>query len=1025
MLAPFQRSSIALLGSALLVLMSLVAPAQAQFPDTSDEIGKLEARILELWGAGKIADTLPLRKRVFELSSRQLGADHSQTIQRAEDLGHVYVTVGRPDEAKPLYDRAIRFREAALSRKRDATTAELLQLGQLYRHAERQADAETLYKRALASAERGGGARQKEVADILFLNLGLLYSEQGRHAEEEAAFKRALTIQEKIQGSNPLSRIMTVGIVGVLSGVYEQLGRYEDAEAFARRYIATVEKEPMLGDLALGLSELAKIHNLRGRYAEAEVLYKRALAAEEKNPSSKDGFSLSNYLNSLADLYYRQRRYAEAEQFAKRAIPVVAQIGEASWNAPSLTLARAQHAQGRHADAEATYKRVLANFERRHGSESFAVAPVLADLAGLKQAQGNLPEAYELAKRATAALVRQVRMRSQTLMMAPGGQLRPTRLYHQPTFAAYLRAAAALASRSPERAQALAAEGFEIAQWAQHSQAAAALSQMAARFAKGESDLAPLVRERQDLVGRYRILDRKRTAAVAKPAVERHQPQEETWRKEMDGVEKRISAIDATFSQKFPDYAALASPEPLSVRDAQALLRPGEALYQLVLDDDRSFAWLVTRDAVRWHQVALGRKAIAEHVEALRCGLDPTVWEAGRPTKPGTGASAAPARATPRERCRQLLGMEPTDPATLPFDLARAHTLYAALFSPFEDVIKDKHLLVVPAGALTTLPLQALVTAAPSPSLAGDQRYAKAAWLSSRQAVTVLPSVASLKALRAARKSMAQNPYAGFGNPLLSGPSGTDRSAWNRQACVDAQSAKVQQVAALPVGRSNVQDFFRGGRVDVAMIRKQQPLPETADEVCAVAWALGAAPDAVFLGARASEGTLKALSAKGTLKSWRVLHFATHGLVAGETQQMAANQAEPALMLTPPDTPSAEDDGLLTASEVAQLDLDADWVLLSACNTASGDGAPDAEALSGLTRAFLYAGTRALVVSHWPVNSEAAVRLVTGIFGELKRSASIGRAEALRRAMLVQIGEGGARAHPSYWAPFAIVGEGG
>ena len=191
-----------------------------------------------------------------------------------------------------------------------------------------------------------------------------------------------------------------------------------------------------------------------------------------------------------------------------------------------------------------------------------------------------------------------------------------------------------------------------------------------------------------------------------------------------------------------------------------------------------------------------------------------------------------------------------------------------------------------------------------------------------------------------------------------------------------------------------------------------------------MAAALGAAPDAVFLGERATEGTLKSLNAKGLLKSWRVLHFATHGLVAGETQQMAANQAEPALMLTPPDTPSEEDDGLLTASEVAQLDLDADWVLLSACNTASGDGAPEAEALSGLTRAFLYAGSRALVVSHWPVNSEAAVRLVTGTFAELKRSASIGRAEALRRAMLAQI-KGRSRAHPSYWAPFVIVGEGG
>jgi len=428
---------------------------------------------------------------------------------------------------------------------------------------------------------------------------------------------------------------------------------------------------------------------------------------------------------------------------------------------------------------------------------------------------------------------------------------------------------------------------------------------------------------------------------------------------------------------------------------------------------------------VRSQPLALGRRALSDHVEALRCGLDATVWEAGRATKPATGASAALVR-TPRERCRQLLGADAGDPAALPFDLGRAHALYAALFSPFEEVIKDKHLLLIPTGALSTLPLQVLVTAAPSTSQAGDQRYAKAAWLASRQPVTVVPSVASLKSLRAAaRKSTAPSPYAGFGNPLLTGPSGADRSAWARQACTEPVPAGGQKVAALPAGRSKVEDFFRGGRVDVTMIRRQQPLPETADELCAVASSLGASPDAVFLGAQATEGTLKSLNAKGVLKSWRVLHFATHGLVAGETQQIAANQAEPALLLTPPDSPSEEDDGLLTASEVAQLQLDADWVLLSACNTASSDGTPEAEALSGLTRAFLYAGSRALAVSHWPVNSEAAVRLVTGTFGELKRSASIGRAEALRRAMVAQIKEGGVRAHPSYWAPFVIVGEGG
>src|SRR5437763_13049626 len=106
--------------------------------------------------------------------------------------------------------------------------------------------------------------------------------------------------------------------------------------------------------------------------------------------------------------------------------------------------------------------------------------------------------------------------------------------------------------------------------------------------------------------------------------------------------------------------------------------------------------------------------------------------------------------------------------------------------------------------------------------------------------------------------------------------------------------------------------------------------------------------------------------------------------------------AEPALVLTPPTVGTAEDDGLLTASEVALLKLNADWVVLSACNTAAGDK-PGAEALSGLARAFFYAGARALLVSHWSVDSQAATRLTTATFDNMKRDAKAGRAEALRR----------------------------
>jgi CHAT domain-containing protein len=180
----------------------------------------------------------------------------------------------------------------------------------------------------------------------------------------------------------------------------------------------------------------------------------------------------------------------------------------------------------------------------------------------------------------------------------------------------------------------------------------------------------------------------------------------------------------------------------------------------------------------------------------------------------------------------------------------------------------------------------------------------------------------------------------------------------------------------------------------------------------------------VFLGGRATVTKVKALSADGQLARARVVHFATHGLLAGETALFAKNRAEPALLLTPPAKVNSEDNGLLTASEVAQLKLNADWVILSACNTAGGEG-EGAEALSGLARAFFYGGARSLLVSHWPVDSQAAVDITTGAIKEMKGAPQIGRAEALRRSIAALIAKGSGSDHPSIWAPFVLVGNGG
>jgi CHAT domain-containing protein len=300
-----------------------------------------------------------------------------------------------------------------------------------------------------------------------------------------------------------------------------------------------------------------------------------------------------------------------------------------------------------------------------------------------------------------------------------------------------------------------------------------------------------------------------------------------------------------------------------------------------------------------------------------------------------------------------------------------------------------------------------LVTAEPSAAIPEKlDGYRDAAWLIKRHAVSVLPSVASLKSLRAfARRDHGIKPMTGFGDPLFD-PS---QSGGDKRTAISAARGAVTGAYT---------DFWRGAGVDRIRLAQALPqLPDTADELNAVAKNLGVAAADIHLGGDASETTVK----RAPLSDYSIVYFATHGLVAGDVKGLA----EPSLALSLPRQPTELDDGLLTASEVAQLKLNADWVVLSACNTIAGDK-PGAEALSGLARSFFYAGARALLVSHWAVDSEAATRLTTATFDRLKSDPKIGRAEALRQAMLFYLGDSASpkNAYPAFWGPFALIGEG-
>lgn len=505
-------------------------------------------------------------------------------------------------------------------------------------------------------------------------------------------------------------------------------------------------------------------------------------------------------------------------------------------------------------------------------------------------------------------------------------------------------------------------EAFRSAQSAMASAAGAALRQIGVRAAAGDGALADLLRDRQQRLEDLVAVQ----AALAAPDADTV-----ALAGEADALAARIAGLDARLAADFPRFADLTRPRPMAVAEVQAALQPDEALILTYVGEYSTFVFAVSKDAAGWHRLSVSQAEVARIVGHLRQGLDPSA--ASRAAEPLYDvASARPS-----------------------FDRFRAAVLYDYLLWPLEPVFGEaRHVFVVPDGPLTSLPFGLLVTEYTDGDDNDPAVLRETPWMIRDHALTTLPAVESLRVIRSMPPpSPGRAAFAGFGDPQLGG-----------------------RLDAASVGRGA--GLMKAGLADADQLRALAPLPQTARELRALAAALQAPPAAVRLGPAATEAAVK----EADLSRTRVVAFATHGLLSGDI----AGLAEPALVLTPPEVPTLADDGLLTASEIAELSLDADWVLLSACNTAGG-GAPGAEGLSGLARAFLFAGARSILVSHWPVRDDAAARLTTTALDRLAAGAARGRAEALQQAMLALMADTAdpTLAHPSAWAPFVIVGEGG
>ena len=827
--------------------------------------------------------------------------------------------------------------------------------------------------------------------------------------------------------------------------VAEARGRFAEAEGAydrsAKLYIATLqdlskwESVPpegefeRLADWDIGLGGRTKVK--QGRVGEGEADVRRALLSRLSR-SGKYHADTAGILGILVYVIQEQGRFADAEQLQRQVIDIYQGLGYATDSKQlvnaQLFLAQVLNLERRYDDAAKLYDQIDVWTAKWDPGQRDLISGGLARV-GVLLTQGKVTNAVEIAKRSVererqrsgekslntaiargyygVALARDSKPAEAllafkdsvpVLLTVSGGgdddsgstaAAREGRVRF--VMEGYLR----LLSRNPSIASAnVADETFGYADVLRGQSVQRALQESSARSATKNPELAELVRASQDGEKQIGAAIATLNNLLAQPPDQRDDTSVKVTQAEIANLQSVRTKTLKDIAQKFPDYGNLVNPPPPVPADVQKQLAPDEALISLYFGRFDSFVWVLRKDApVKFARLDITLGDLNAKVTKLREALEP---------------KAAMISDIP------------------PFDVKLANELYDALLKPVEDSWKPaKNLIVVTNGALGLLPLSLLPTAPYEVKTDDDPLFASyrnVPWLARTHAVTLVPSVSALQTLRKLPPgSSSRKELIGFGDPYFNQEQADDalKTAGSVQV---ADSSNVTR--GLPLRRRNSPQLDGVDSAELGMLPR---LPDTSEELKSIAAALQADPSKVLnLGKDANEQRVKTMDLSG----FKIIAFATHGLVPGELDGLT----QPALALSAPGVADTDGDGLLTMGEILSLKLDADWVVLSACNTGAGAGA-GAEAASGLGRAFFYAGTRSILVTNWSVHSQSARQLITDLFKRQADDPSLSRGEALRQAMMAladgpgYVGTDGktefAYAHPLFWAPYSIIGDGG
>ena len=532
-------------------------------------------------------------------------------------------------------------------------------------------------------------------------------------------------------------------------------------------------------------------------------------------------------------------------------------------------------------------------------------------------------------------------------------------------FQTYLRMLSDMQAQRPEAA----AQAFALSGHLMNSSVQQAISEAAARSAIKQPGLGEIARLDQDAKSELLTLYSYITAQSGESQTERTNPEVvRAMRDRVKELETLRRDYKSRIQREFPEYFQLLQPRVPSPGEVARLLRPGEVFVSIVPTEQETYAFAIGRDGrVRFHRSAIKQSEIDRLVKTIRTTLDVADLGARAPS----------------------------------FRFAESHQLYQQLLAPLEESLAgQEHLIVATTGSLGQLPFAVLVRQ----PWTGTQD-AQAPWLVKDLAISHITSPSAWMALKRLGQTPAgRTPLMAWGDPAY--------------AVAKAPSPSSQKVRSVVSTRAMRSTDLDKPLIDQVRYAELPPLPETRDEVLALAKVLQANVQSdVLLGAQATRESVLLASENNSLRDRQVIVFATHGLLPGDLPRLE----QPALAMA--GVASGAGSPLLTLEDVMGLRLNADWVVLSACNTAGADGKVE-EALSGLARGFFYAGSRSLLVTHWSVESESAMQLTTKTFDAYHRQSQLGRAQALRQAMLAVM-KMPSYAHPTFWGPYALVGEGG